>query len=315
MRLLQRLQSALGLAAAGQCIAEPGMTERKAGAQLHRFPQMPERELGTPPSRVAESDDQVTPGVFIVERDGLRARSERLVGKITERLAGVQIEHAHIGPSQQGVGMGIAGVSFDRLQQQLLCPSMRVAGHAPHLRHRLHDQIPGVDALRRSRLSACGLGDENLRCHRADDAVRDLVLKRKDISQLAIVFIRPQMIAVDRIDQLAGHAHAIGGPAYAALQDVPHAELGGDVADIDGLALIGKGGVAGDDEEPALPGQAGDDVFGEPVREVFLIRIVAHVLERQDRNRRFVGQRQRRSSRSEGIGHEGGGIVGSSRRR
>ena len=87
--LLQRLQPAFRLAADRHGISEPGVAERKAGIEFDRLRQMLERELGTPPARVTESDHEVTPGVFIVEHHGRRARSERPVGEFTDRPPGV----------------------------------------------------------------------------------------------------------------------------------------------------------------------------------------------------------------------------------
>src|SRR5262249_27778315 len=71
------------------------------------------------------------------------------------------------------------------------------------------------------------------------------------------------MTAVGGVDQLTRDTNAIVGFAHAALEDVSHAQLRGHVADVDGLALVSERRVAGDDEEPSLPRQTRDDVFGE----------------------------------------------------
>ena len=94
------------------------------------------------------------------------------------------------------------------------------------------------------------------------------------------------------VDQLCGDANPAVGLAHAAFEHVPHAELACHLANVDRFALVGKGRIAGDDKEPALTGQAGDDVLGQPVGEVFLFGIAAHVLKWQYRDRRLVGQRQ-----------------------
>src|SRR5262249_369600 len=91
------------------------------------------------------------------------------------------------------------------------------------------------------------------------------------------------MTAVGGVDQLARDTNEIVGFAHAALEDVSHAQLGGHVAHVDGLALVRERGVAGDDEEPSLPGEPRDDVFGETIREIFLVRIAAHILEGEHR--------------------------------
>ena len=51
----------------------------------------------------------------------------------------------------------------------------------------------------------------------------------------------------------------------------------------------------------------GDDVLGETVGEVFLLGIAAHVLERQDGDRRFVRERQQFGARHQLDGIMGGG--------
>src|SRR4029077_2080915 len=121
VRFLQRLQSAFRLAAACQGISEPGVAECKARAQLHRFGEMPKGELGTPPSRMTEPEHQMGPWLFIIERGGGCAGRERPVRPLADRLARVQIEHGHIGPSQQSVRVGIVTVERDGPLQQLLC--------------------------------------------------------------------------------------------------------------------------------------------------------------------------------------------------
>ena len=54
------------------------------------------------------------------------------------------------------------------------------------------------------------------------------------------------------------------------------------------LALVGEAGVAADHEQAADLAQIGDDVLGDPVGEILLLRIAAHVVERQDGYRGLV---------------------------
>src|SRR5262249_16013583 len=85
-----------------------------------------------------------------------------------------------------------------------------------------------------------------------------------------------------RVDQLCGDAHAPAGLAYAALDDISDLQSLGYLTDVDGLALEGEGGVARQHVERGDLGQVGDDVLGDAVAEVFLLRIAAHVGERED---------------------------------
>ena len=54
-----------------------------------------------------------------------------------------------------------------------------------------------------------------------------------------------------RVDQLRGDAHPAAGLAHRAFEDIADAELAADLLHVDGLALVGKARIAGDDEEPA----------------------------------------------------------------
>ena len=85
---------------------------------------------------------------------------------------------------------------------------------------------------------------------------------------------------------------AFARPAHAAFKDIAHPKLAADPAHIDRLCLVGVARVARDDENAVVLREAGNDVLGDFVREVFLVGVVAHVLERQHGDGWLVGQRQ-----------------------
>ena len=87
-------------------------------------------------------------------------------------------------------------------------------------------------------------------------------------------------------------AHAIAALAYRAFEHVTDPEFAADLLYVDRPALVGEARIAGDDEQPANAAQRGDDVLHHPISEILLLRIAAHVLERQDGNRGFVRQGQ-----------------------
>src|SRR5262249_45712223 len=95
------------------------------------------------------------------------------------------------------------------------------------------------------------------------------------------------------VDELAADAQAVYRLANAAFEHVPHTQLAAHLFDVDRLALVGEAGIAGDDEQRLEARQSGDDVLDHPVREILLLGITAHVLERQHGNGWLVGQRQR----------------------
>ena len=100
------------------------------------------------------------------------------------------------------------------------------------------------------------------------------------------------MRAGEGVDQLRGDAHPAAALPDRAFEHIPHAELAPDLLHIDRSTLVGEARIAGDDEEPADARERGDDLLDHAVGEIFLLRVAAHVLERQHRDRRLVGQRQ-----------------------
>ena len=96
-------------------------------------------------------------------------------------------------------------------------------------------------------------------------------------------------VACCPLDQLPGDAQPVCGPPHAALQHIADAEFLGDLADVHRLALVGKGRIPGDDEQAGEFRQAGDQVLDEPVGEILLLRVAAHIGERQHRDRGLLG--------------------------
>ena len=89
--------------------------------------------------------------------------------------------------------------------------------------------------------------------------------------------------------QLGGDPDATASLADGTFKDVADAQFATDPLHIWRLALVGKARIPGDDEEPADTGQRRDDLLDDAIREIFLIRITAHILEREHRNRGLVG--------------------------
>ena len=162
------------------------------------------------------------------------------------------------------------------------------------MRQRAGHKVPGIEIVDRSRFGAHALGGEEFRLDCRRDAGRDLVLQRENIGQLAVVSFRPDVVAGHRIQELAGDAHALSALADASLKNVTDAKLAPDLLHVHGMALVNKGRIASDDEEPAKPRQCGNDVFGDAVAEIFLLGIARHIGEGQNRDRGLVGEPRRR---------------------
>ena len=141
-------------------------------------------------------------------------------------------------------------------------------------------------------LDAVNLSSLEARRYCTHDARDDPVLHVKNVGDIAIEPIGPQMVAGFGFDQLPGDTHPETRLANAAFEHVTHAQLAGDLFDVDNLAFVGERRIAGDDEEGAVARQRGGDVLNDSVAEVVLIRIAAEVRERQNSDRRPVGERQ-----------------------
>jgi hypothetical protein len=71
-----------------------------------------------------------------------------------------------------------------------------------------------------------------------------------------------------------------------ARQHVADVEILGDLSCVDGLAFVGHGRVARDDQKVLEVREIGDDVFGHPVGEAARLFVAAQIVKRQDRDRR-----------------------------
>jgi hypothetical protein len=78
--------------------------------------------------------------------------------------------------------------------------------------------------------------------------------------------------------------------APRAFEDIAHTQLTPDLLHVDQLAFVSKTRIAGDHEEPADSRERGDDFLDHAVGEILLLRVAAHIGERQHRDRRLVGE-------------------------
>ena len=129
--------------------------------------------------------------------------------------------------------------------------------------------------------------------NRGDDGLRQLVLNIEELLDAAIETLAPQMVAWYGVNQLGGDANPAAHCTDTAFDDVAHAEVTCDAADVKGLVAILKRRVPGNHEQRTGARQFGDDVFSDAIGEILLLRLAAHIGERQDGNRRLVGERQR----------------------
>ena len=117
-------------------------------------------------------------------------------------------------------------------------------------RKRAQIEIVGGEIGRRPRGGAAHLGCLQGRLDDPGDAESDFVLKLENVFDQAVEAVGPQVRAGLGVDQLAGDAHPVAALAHRAFEHIAHPKLAPDLLHIDGPALVGKGGVAGDDEQP-----------------------------------------------------------------
>ena len=116
------------------------------------------------------------------------------------------------------------------------------------------------------------------------NAQRDIGLNREDVREITIVRLRPEMLVALRIDQLRDDAHAIAGAAHAPLEDRRSIQLRTDLAQAVLAFLERHDRGPRNHLETADLRQVGNDIFGDAVGEVLVLRIRAQVEERQYRD-------------------------------
>src|SRR5262249_23245429 len=151
------------------------------------------------------------------------------------------------------------------------------------LRERAKVHIVSIEAL--GRLAGCSLdfGLAELRLDRADNATGDPILQLENVVERAVEAVGPDGRGGGRIGQLTGDAHAVAGSAYATFEHVAYAEFPRYLLHIDRLALVGEARIARDHKQPVQPRDRSDDLLGDAIDEIFLVRVAAQVLERQHR--------------------------------
>src|ERR1700746_3250811 len=98
----------------------------------------------------------------------------------------------------------------------------------------------------------------------------NLVLRRRQVHQVGIEAVRPQMRAAFAIDQLYVHPDLVTDPPHAAFEDVVHPKLAADLLRVDRFALVGERGISGDHETPRKTREVGRQVVGDAIDEKFL---------------------------------------------
>src|SRR5262249_54056927 len=78
----------------------------------------------------------------------------------------------------------------------------------------------------------------------SDDGPRGCVTMGEDIVFLRVVAVGPELAPSGCINQLRCYAYVIIGALYAALDEVTNIEILSHLSAVDGLVLVGDGGIA-----------------------------------------------------------------------
>ena len=142
----------------------------------------------------------------------------------------------------------------------------------------------GVEAFRRLALAAVVFGSIEFGFDGGSYPLCDLVLHRKNVRDLAVVALGPDMVSGGAVDQLGGDPHPVARSSHAAFEHIAHAKLAADLLHIDSTAFVSERAVACDDKVPSKLRQRGDDLFDHAVSEVVLLRVAAQIGERKHRD-------------------------------
>ena len=143
-----------------------------------------------------------------------------------------------------------------------------------------------LEVLRRHLLDGPAFVRKQPDPQRLHDPVGDFVLHGEHVGEVPIVALRPQMPAGLAVDQLCDDPDAPARLADAPLQHVAYAQLFAQLLQLHGRTLVGERRIARGHIQARDPGEVGDEILGNAVAEVLLLRIAAHVDERQDHDGR-----------------------------
>jgi hypothetical protein len=129
------------------------------------------------------------------------------------------------------------------------------------------------------------LRSDQLDAERVREPARDLVLQREQIARVAGETLGPQMRIGLGIDQLGTDADLVARPPNASFEHIAHAQLAADLLGIDRFVPVRERGIARDHEHIRESRQISREIFGDPVREILLLPVVAEVRKRQDDDR------------------------------
>src|SRR5439155_22184194 len=143
-------------------------------------------------------------------------------------------------PGESAIGFEKRRIPRYRLVQQIDCPQrVRVpakAGPNDTIGARIElegDEISGWLLLNSQSLRGCDFGVQSF-----GDFLRDLALDRKQLIQIAVVLLGPDVGICARVDQLRVQTKVRAGSADAAFQNMRHTQIISDLTEISFATVI-----------------------------------------------------------------------------
>ncbi len=124
-----------------------------------------------------------------------------------------------------------------------------------------------------------------VRAYGAGNLIRDVLLNVENVSLVAVVGLRPNVVPALRIVQLHRHPQSLILPAYAALEDRTDVQLLCDRANILRLPLELKRRCARHNAHAVEVGKSVRQFLSETIAEVLNLRVSGQVDEWQDNQR------------------------------
>src|SRR3954471_17873987 len=119
----------------------------------------------------------------------------------------------------------------------------------PHCAHAAVESVHAAPVLARRSLA---FHQQHFRFDSADDALRNLILNREDVGDIAVVSFCPKMGSRLCLDQLAGDANSLASFSDTALKQISNTKIAGYLFHINRAPLVHERRIARDDKEPAM---------------------------------------------------------------
>ncbi len=131
---------------------------------------------------------------------------------------------------------------------QLACANQALSGPLIHLTVAFELQQPCIQIFRASTANPRAVTHGQFDLQFSEYVLGDLILNCKDISRRSVESMRPEMHAVQGVDQLGGNPQVVSALLDAALEYILNTQIFGHLFDVNGFILVNGGRIPGDYE-------------------------------------------------------------------